>query len=255
MPTRPQATFQRSPLGRRGASPICAPTCRTGRRRRGFSRLLHGGPLLGLVTLALAGVLAYGASPLGPGAATGSFRAGPHPGVPGTAGGSELNVSSDGYIAYLRLWVPVGVPTYFLDVVEFEVLASRQAEVSVGVSLTSSVTSLPPNAEVYGIVGTPGPHGHRGGSISSAPEVRGGTLQALEGLGGKEGANPGLETGLDIGPTGTTGIGSEPGTSLSLAAGANYVLVLSVGVLLPASNPSALSGTAFTITITLSSAL
>lgn len=227
-----------------------APASWLGQRRHGFSR---GGPIAALVGLALAGVLAVGASPIGPGGASGSFQLGPGDLPAGEAGGVALNLTPDGQQAELRMWATPGVGTYFLDVLEFRVTTERSVEVQVGAVLSSPLATLPEGGELLAVLGTPATSGAQGGSLASAPAVEGGSLLGIEGLGGEEGELPGMSVGLDIGAAGTTHWGSLAPVTLGLSSGSVYVLVLSVAVLLPSSDPGAMSSTAFTVVISLSS--
>ncbi len=195
--------------------------------------LLLAAPLVGLLLLLPAGVLALHGSPGSSGGLSATFLPGPDPLPAGTAGGSQLTTSSGGHQASLTLWAPGNVPTYFLDVLQFRFGGGPAVQGVLNLSLSPGAGSLPAGAELYALMGTPAPGASPGGALGSGPAVPSGSLLSLRGLGGPE---PGLSpvlTALDITAGGVDVISPSSGTSFSLAAGESGLLVLDVGLLLP----------------------
>jgi hypothetical protein len=214
-------------------------------RRRGLL-------FLAFAILLLGAMAALGESPIGPGAVSGAFSQGPGSLPAGTAGGSQLEVASGGSQATLELWAPVGLPTYFLDVVQFDVHATRATSVRVAADVASLLPSLPVGAEIVAYLGTPAPSGSPGGFLSSPSSSAGAPLAGIAGLGGDEGGFPGLATGVQVNATGIAPLGTTSAATVDFSGAGDYWLVLSVGVVLPLTGGAGMSGPALEITIQLS---
>lgn len=212
-------------------------------------------PYLAGFAVILGAMMALGASPSTLGGFSGSFALGPDSLPAGTAGGSQLSVSSGGAEADLELWAPTGVPTYFLDVASFTVHAARATTVELSADLSSPLASLPAGGELLAYFGTPAASGSSGGSLSSLPSSDSGPLASIGGLGGAEAGFPGLVVGVEVDATGNFPLGSAAQASLAFSGAGSYVLVLSVGVVIPSSDPTSLEGTALLLSISLSNGL
>lgn len=211
-----------------------------------------------IVAIVGGGVLAAADAPGSPTGLTASFAL-PSDALPaGTLGGSELSVASGGRAAEFEVWAEAGAPTYFLDALQFSVHAGASTGLTLAASFSSDVSSLPNGSEVFALLGTPAPASSGlglGGSLSPSSSSPGGELQALNGLGGPEGSMPGLLTGIDVSSSGVVVVGNSSLVSLALPSGGAYLLVLSLGVLIPAEAPGALSGFVLTLSISLTRSL
>ncbi len=201
--------------------------------RAGRRALLLLAPLVGLLLLLPGGVLALHGSPGSSGGLSGAFQPGPDALPAGTAGGSALTMLSGGHEAFLTLWVPGNVPTYFLDVLEFRFGSSSAVQGVLNLSLAPGASRLPAGAELYALLGTPAAGSFPGGVLGTGPAVPAGSLLSITGLGGPEAGLTPVLTALDITAGGVHMISPATGTSFSLAAGESGLLVLDVGLLMP----------------------
>lgn len=230
-----------------GSSPQRASRSRKPRARRFYY-------LLALAVL-FCSVVALGESPAAPGTVSGTFSLGPGSLPAGEAGGSQLTVAPGGSQATIVVWISPGASIYFLDVAQFQVHVARADSVQLAVQLTSPWASLPNGTEVLGMFGTPAIGGSPGGQLGNATAVPGGALRSIEGMGAPEGSQPGVLTGLDVSPLGTAFVSNEDSADLHFTGPGDYLLVLSIGVVVPSSGSPLMGGTALTLQISLASAI
>ncbi len=202
--------------------------------------LLLAAPLVGLLLLLPAGVLALHGSPGSSGGLSATFLPGPDPLPAGTAGGSQLTTSSGGHQASLTLWVPGNVPTYFLDALEFHFGGPSSATGRLSVELPATPGALTSGAELLVLVGTPGNASSPGGTLAETPALPSGELLGFTGLGGPEGGVGALLTGWDESSRGIVPIAENSSAPFSLPAGAQGTLVLDLALVLPGSSTGAI---------------
>jgi hypothetical protein len=206
------------------------------RVRRGLKLL----PVLAALLLLPGGVLAMHLGTASANGFAGGFELGPGALPAGSAGGSSLSVTGGGSQADLTVWVPAGVPTYFLDALEFHFGGPSSATGRLSVELPATPGALPSGAELLVLVGTPGNASSPGGTLAETPALPSGELLGVTGLGGPEGGVGALLTGWDESSRGIVPIAENSSAPFSLPAGAQGTLVLDLALVLPGSSTGAI---------------